>query len=434
MASIFDNFLNQVTTGDTVKDWDHASRLYVANNYELAPKNSFLFHVYFDLNPNAIKLNKVDAPGRQTELGMLVKSVQLPKFSAEMDVLNAYNRPHVIQKKMKHSPVQIEFHDDSADVVRNFWFDYYTYYYRNSDYSSSSDLSPYEQTHKEITNPRQFKDWGYSVRGSTTGSNIAAPYLTAIRIYSLHNKRFSAYTLVNPLIKDFGHGQHDSSNSESMSHSMSVEYETVLYSQGAVSQSNVRGFADLHYDKRPSPLSAAGGGTQSILGPGGIAESAGEIFEDLQAGNFGAALFKGARVTNGLKGANVGAMAGVAAASLGKGILGSLGGTGVSNPFGSVAIPNLGGAWTALGGVASGVAAGNNLGTTLTGAAGIASAAAGAGPLAGIVDQVKNTATGVGTQIASATAQAGLGIRLAGAALNPNGIVDPNMPGGNLEA
>jgi hypothetical protein len=127
-------------------------------------------------------------------------------------------------------------------------------------------------------------------------------------------------------------------------------------------------------------------------------------------------------------------MAGVAAASLGKGILGSLGGTGVTNPFGSVAIPNLGGAWTALGGVASGVAAGNNLGTTLTGAAGIASAAASAGPLAGIIDQVKNAATGVGTQFASVTAQAGLGIRLAGAKLNPNGITDPNMPGGNLEA
>lgn len=408
MANIFDNFLNQIAQGDTVKDWDHASRLFVSNNYEHMPKSSFLFHVFFDLNPNAIKFNKVD--DRQKELGMLVKSVQLPKFNADMVVLNAYNRPHVMQKSMKHSPVQITFHDDSADVVRNFWFDYYSYYYRNSDHSPSKNISPYTGVHKEITNDRRFKDWGYSVRGSTTGNNVPEVYINAIRIFSLHNKKFSEYVLVNPLIKDFSHGQHNSSSTEPMEHSMTVEYETVLYAHGKVTNSSVPGFADLYYDKRPSPLSPAGGGTQSVLGPGGILESAAEISEDLETGNIVSALFKGARVTNGLKGANLGAMASIAAASLGKGILGSLGGTGETNPFGSIAVPNIGGLVTKMGGASSSVGA---IGSIVTGAAGLASSAANAGGIAALADKVVNTATSIGQAAKEAAAQVDLQVRLA---------------------
>ncbi|MCX7180697.1 MAG: hypothetical protein NTX56_18680, partial [Proteobacteria bacterium] len=207
MANVFNNFFPQAMTGDTIKDWDHASRLYVANNYNLAPKNSFLFHVFFDVNRAALNVNLAASTAngmgdtnKQKELGMLVKSVQLPKYNADMSTLNAYNRPHVIQKKMHHSPVQITFHDDSANIVRNFWYDYYSYYYRNTDYSSSSDLAPYNGVHKEITTARKFKDWGYSIRGSTSGTNITAPYLNAIRIFSLHNKQFSEYVLVNPII------------------------------------------------------------------------------------------------------------------------------------------------------------------------------------------------------------------------------------------
>ena len=50
MANIFDGFLNQVATGDQIKDRQHASRLYVANNYALSPKYNWLYHVYFELN------------------------------------------------------------------------------------------------------------------------------------------------------------------------------------------------------------------------------------------------------------------------------------------------------------------------------------------------------------------------------------------------
>jgi hypothetical protein len=220
------------------KDWKHASKLYVANHYELAPKYTFLYHVFFDLTEGK--------GSQQVELGMMVKQVGLPKFTIDTKTLNAYNRPHIIQTKINYDPVTIQFHDDSADRVRDFWNDYYKYYYRTSDHGSSDDLSQMGRVHEEINNVRGINGWGYAARDK-------APYLKAIRIYSLHDKNFSEYTLVNPIIKSFQHGEHNAaSGGEVMQHTMNVEYETVFYKSGSVS-SSIHGFAELHYDKEDSP-------------------------------------------------------------------------------------------------------------------------------------------------------------------------------------
>jgi hypothetical protein len=80
-----------------------------------------------------------------------------------------------------------------------------------------------------------------------------------------------------------------------------------LYAAGNVSKNTVKGFADLHYDTTPSPLSVAGGGTRSLLGPGGIFDTADDVIEDLSKDppNYAAALFKGFRGLNNLKNMNL---------------------------------------------------------------------------------------------------------------------------------
>jgi hypothetical protein len=344
MANILNTLLKQVMTGDTVKDWNHASQTFVANNYALAPKSSFLYHVYFDINSNAMIQNNVSDSNKKQELGMMVKQVSLPKFTVDTKSLNAYNREHLVQSKIHYDPVNITFHDDSSDVVRNFWFDYYAYYYRNSDQGGSTNLAPMNGIHQEMVNARIYKDWGYTIR-APAGAFNSAPYLNSIRIYSLYNKQFSEYTLVNPIIKSFQHGDHSSSaTTETMSHQMTVEFETVFYAHGYVSASSsgsgtVMGFGDIHYDHRPSPLTPAGGGTKSILGPGGLIQSADEVIQDLQAGNIGAAVFKGTRAANTLQGSNLLGMAAIEGINLLKGTF-AAGSTG-TNPFGSVQIPSL---------------------------------------------------------------------------------------------
>ena len=73
---LFNNFLNQVATGDILRSYKHASRLFLDFDYALMPKSGWLFHVFFDLNPSLTFIDKMPI----IEAGMLVKSVDLPKF------------------------------------------------------------------------------------------------------------------------------------------------------------------------------------------------------------------------------------------------------------------------------------------------------------------------------------------------------------------
>ena len=271
MASFGNQFLNQIANGDEIKDYRHASKTFVDSLYRLGPKSTALFHVFMDLNP-AI------GPGDPTEIGMMAKTVQLPKFSVQNKIYNAYNRKNIVQDRINYDPITITFHDDSANVVRGFWEKYYGHYYRDGDQSPES----YNINHKYSTRPTQ--KWGFDPKSSDN-------YINAIRIYSLHQKSYSSYILFRPTITSFQHGQHTSGNYELMEHTMTVNYEAIHYDSGSISGESVQGFGDLHYDKSPSPLSAAGGGTQSILGPGGLVQGVGGVLSNLQSGNLlGAAL------------------------------------------------------------------------------------------------------------------------------------------------
>ena len=288
MASVFESFVTSFFTGDNLKDYQHASRLFVNNNYERSPKYTTLFHVYFDLNPELSTVNQ----RQQIEAGMLVKSADLPRFRIDTKNLNNYNRPSIVQTKVRYEDINITFHDDSANIIRKLWFDYYNYYYRDMDNNygdATGSLNPiYIRNTKQTLGQRTLLNkFGYSPRKD---SNISTQYIQAIRIYSLHQKRFSEYTLINPTISAFRHGTHANGQDGTLENTMTVSYETVLYAGGSARVA--RGFADLHYDKLPSPLTVAGGGTNSILGPGGIVNSLDEIISDGGNGNWGSAAFK----------------------------------------------------------------------------------------------------------------------------------------------
>lgn len=294
MPNIFDNFLKQAITGDQIKDYKHASRLFVDNNYERSPKYTWLFHVYFDLNPELTTVNQRN----QIEAGMLVKSADLPKFRINTKTYNNYNRPSIAQTKINYEDINITFHDDSANIVRKLWFDYYNYYYRDMDNNygdATGSLNPiYLRNYKQTLGQRKLlNNFGYTPRKN---SNLSTQYIQAIRIYSLHQKRFSEYTLINPVITSYRHGTHQNGQDGTMENVMTISYETVLYASGSARVA--RGFADLHYDKSPSPLTVAGGGTNTILGPGGIVNALDEVITDGGNGKWGSSAFKAVRAYN----------------------------------------------------------------------------------------------------------------------------------------
>lgn len=241
--------INGTVGTEMLRDYRHAARIFVDNNFRLSPKYGFLFYVEFDFNPLVTNVSNTTAQ----EMGMIVKRVDLPKFSIETKTHNAYNRVNIVQNKIKYDPVTISFHDDQADNVRNFWYDYYSFYYRDSDYADATygAISKYQS--------RPAFDWGYTPRPTvgynTYNGNQPYQYIQAIRIYSLYQKNFSEYELVNPTIVSFQHGEHvNGENTATLQHEMRVQFETVKYQTGYVTESTVGGFVDLHYDNTPSPI------------------------------------------------------------------------------------------------------------------------------------------------------------------------------------
>jgi len=128
MASFFSNFLHGLGAGDGAKDYRHASNLFTHDNFRLAPKFSFLYHCVIQLGPAAQTYDPI-------ELGLMVKSVDLPRISVQTSTIHAYNRKTINITGVDYQPISIIFHDDNFNTARNFLVDYYKYYF--SDGSKS---------------------------------------------------------------------------------------------------------------------------------------------------------------------------------------------------------------------------------------------------------------------------------------------------------
>ena len=92
-------------------------------------KYKFLFYVNFVLGQG------VPSYISTREIGYLVKSVELPKFTVDVKDLNQYNRHTYIQDRIKYEPVTIKFHDDNNNLINKLWYAYYTYYYKDATQS-----------------------------------------------------------------------------------------------------------------------------------------------------------------------------------------------------------------------------------------------------------------------------------------------------------
>ena len=84
----FRNFDNGTVGVETLRDYQHAARIFTDSNFRLSPKYGFLFYVEFDFNPLITEITNISAQ----ELGMLVKNVNLPKYTIDVKQHNAYNR------------------------------------------------------------------------------------------------------------------------------------------------------------------------------------------------------------------------------------------------------------------------------------------------------------------------------------------------------
>lgn len=260
-------FVNQLINGvlnpkGNVADFRHAARLFQDNEFRLAPKSKFNFHVVFDINTQALKSLNFTYRHRN-EINMLVKKCDLPKFTIDNETLNQYNRKKVVQLKVNYTPVNITFHDDRLGVTRQLWENYFAYYY--ADPTTAKSQSAYYRT--------AMANGSLSRRPYGFDNNSTIPFFNKITIYQMANKQYASYTLVNPVITAWNHDSLDySASTTPAEQSMTLAYEAVYYDTGVVNSvaNNPPGFGVDHYDTIPSPISLAGGGARALFGRTGV--------------------------------------------------------------------------------------------------------------------------------------------------------------------
>jgi hypothetical protein len=304
----------QDSTDPTLKDYSHASKTFISNGYQYSPRLKFLFHVYFNINTaNIPQLQAAYGSGAIATISLLVKSAELPKFKIDTTVLNQYNRKRVVQSKMRYEPSRIVFHDDQGDLIRNMWYNYYSYYYGDPShqYAGISNMSgtmgklmtqanAFNYNTSDIYAAQQLNaDWGYQGETYHDGTNLLfsgmggkPAFFRDITIYGLSQKKFAQWTLINPLITGWRGDNYDYAESGgTMQNEMSFEYESVKYFTGDIGSNqpsnSVSGFADqAHYDTQSSSITTPYGRETVYSGSGVISAVSGTV-QDLNNTNAG---------------------------------------------------------------------------------------------------------------------------------------------------
>jgi hypothetical protein len=264
MSNAFTNFLTSSNSSYTsgypvMKDYQHASRLYVDSTYARAPKFGFIYFVQINLNSDAIIDQQWLSQRGSRDVGLLAKKTDLPRFTVATETVNQYNRKTVVQTKLTYSPITIELHDDNSNLTHNLWLNYFKHYYADSNYG---DLD--SGTVKARTSPEAFRDTKYGTIDYTYGRYDRGlkdnQFIKSIDIYVLHQKKFTQYTLINPLITEWAHDNvNQSDGGKILQNKMQVSYETVVYKTGAVQPGkSPETWIPIYYDNTPSPYGVKG--------------------------------------------------------------------------------------------------------------------------------------------------------------------------------
>ena len=279
-----------------MKDYQHASRLYLDDNFKLMPKQKFLFHVVFNTD-ESLFVNGFER-NEKLQLNMLVKQCDLPKYDMSYEEKVQYNKKMYAATRIAYEPVNITFHDDHADTVNAFWKKYYEYNIADPvGMNADNVISPTKDDYFDAIDSRATNKFGMD-----TPRKRKKPYLKGVEIFVLHKQRFTSMTLVNPVIGSFSHDNLDQADGAGvLNNTMQILYETVIYKAGVINRDTVPGFATINYDNSPSPLTVLGGGTNSIFGPGGVVDGVGSVLGNLRTGNVLGAILGAANTYNNAK-------------------------------------------------------------------------------------------------------------------------------------
>jgi hypothetical protein len=298
-------FLGSVANGifgsqGDMRDYQHAARLFTDNFMRLSPKVEFLYHVFLDINPAAIRTPNpfygFSSPEARIETGMLVKNFNLPGINVQTETKNQYGKKTNIQTAVQYNPVNLTFHDDNNGLIGGLWEQYFKSQYADSQFVDFLQIEPTynsQTSTTETVNTRADGLGADQTKTTTTSTKQtglkfgfdnykSVRFFNTIKLYQLSKKRFFEFELINPIIQSWTPPTMNSSSSNPAENQMTVIYEGVRYNTGRISTESVKGFTALHYDNIPSPLGSGGAG---LFGPGGVLAGGLDVVGDVIQGD-----------------------------------------------------------------------------------------------------------------------------------------------------
>lgn len=235
-----------------LRDARHANNLFTQYGHLFSPKVKFLYHVVFEpandvsFSTNTRQFNK--------QIGVLVKSADLPAYRADIQNKQQYNRKKNLQTRIDYQDIRVVLHDDNLGVTRAMLEEYYRFYFQDGNHKLSSSFSTPDGSFGA-------RDKYSSITPNYGLNNFYdGPFFNNIKIYQLGLQNWYSYTLVNPLLSGWEHGSVDSSTGAEMNeNSITIAYEGVLYDNGIIGEDGEpKNFADSEtgYDNTFSPLNS----------------------------------------------------------------------------------------------------------------------------------------------------------------------------------
>ena len=230
--------------GFAVRDYHHAAKTFTQEpGYTKTPYTGFNFHVNISFNNLLGRLRNIETK----DISVLVRAADLPETQFETETLNQYNRKRIVNKRVMYQPIKLEFHDDIAIYIRNMWIAYNQHYNADSNYTLNSSWN-IDDVYANYSSNRRY--------GLDSGNSL--PFINKIEIFSMGNNQYSKMLLVNPVINSAQFDDHDYSESaKTMTMTLTVEYENIIYSAGTTDQiANFGANNTENYDQNASLLDA----------------------------------------------------------------------------------------------------------------------------------------------------------------------------------
>ena len=235
-----------------MRDYQHAHRLYTQQRMNFSPKVKWLYHCVFELTAAARSHARITTQ-EEPLVNVLVKSVDLPSYSASVETRQQYNRKKNIQTRVDYDPIQIKWHDDNAGVTMSLLQEYYTYYFKDGNYNDGTG-SALSQTYGARDK------FAGTVPSYGLDNGTLIPFFKEIKIFQLAKTRWNSFTLINPIVERWQHDTMDASDGTGIAeNTMTVMYEGVIYDHGEIEigpNGEPKAFGDQRtgYDATPSPL------------------------------------------------------------------------------------------------------------------------------------------------------------------------------------